>query len=113
MALEVPHLSCPFTAFPVVLAAYFEVVDLTLKELVETSARQNVGFATLWAFFLAGSEESCATLPTKMMAAIVQERVGQQLEANGTEAIFQRLSYEVIFRRHELCRRQADQRVSY
>ena len=36
MALEVPHLSCPLTAFPVVLAANLEVIDLTLEELVET-----------------------------------------------------------------------------
>ena len=32
MALEVPHLSCPLTAFPVVLAAYLEVIGLTLEE---------------------------------------------------------------------------------
>ena len=37
MAMEVPHLSCPLTAFPVVLAANLEVIDLTLEELVETS----------------------------------------------------------------------------
>ena len=34
MALKVPHLSCPLTAFPVVLAAYLEVVDLTLEEFI-------------------------------------------------------------------------------
>ena len=34
MALEVPQLSCPPTAFPVVLAADVEVIDLTLKELI-------------------------------------------------------------------------------
>ena len=50
MALEVPHLSCPLTAFPVVLAEYLEVVDLTLEELVEASARQNVRFAGVLLF---------------------------------------------------------------
>ena len=77
MALEVPHLSCPPTAFPVVLAVYLEVVDLTLEELVEAGIGQNIGFTTLWALLLAISEELSATLPTKMMATVIQEWIGQ------------------------------------
>ena len=100
MALEVPHLSCPPTAFTVVLAVYLEVVDLALEELVEASAGQNVGFATLWALLLAVSEESCATLSTKMMTTVIQEWLGQQLKANGTETTLWRFSYAVVFNCH-------------
>ena len=45
---------------------------VTLKELVETSIWQNVGFATLWALLLAICEEFRATLATNMMAAVTQ-----------------------------------------
>ena len=75
MALEVPHLSCPPTAIPVVLAAYLEVIDLTLEELVEASAGQNVGFATLWTSLLAISEELNATLLANMMATVTLVRL--------------------------------------
>ena len=72
MALEVPHLSCPLTALPVVLAANLEVIDLTLEELVEAGTGQHVGFTTLWTLLLAICEELCATLLTKMMATVTE-----------------------------------------
>ena len=52
MALEVPHLSCPLTAFLVVLAANLEVTDFTLEELVEASQWKSIRFTTLWTLLL-------------------------------------------------------------
>ena len=75
MALEVPHLSCPPTAFPVVLAVYLEVVD-TLEELVEA------GRAEHWVHDTLGTP-SChqrgveCNMPTNMMATVIQEWIGQ------------------------------------
>ena len=78
MALEVPHLSCPPTAFPVVLTVYPEVIDLALEELVEARAGQNIRFATLRVLLLVACKESCATLLTNMMTTVVQEWVMHQ-----------------------------------
>ena len=70
MALEVPHLSCPLTAFPVVLAANLEVIDLTLEELVKMSTGESIGFTTHRALLVAISEELCVALLADMMATL-------------------------------------------
>ena len=70
MALEVPHLSCPLTAFLEVLAANLEVIDLTLEELIKMSAGESIRSPTYWTLLLAISEKLSVALLTNMMATL-------------------------------------------
>ena len=70
MALEVPHFSCPLTAFLVVLAAKFEVINLTLEEFIKMSAGESIRFPTYWTLLLATSEKLSVALLTNMMATL-------------------------------------------
>ena len=77
VVLKVSHLTHPLTTFLVVMAAYFDAIDLSLEVSIKSSIAKHVGFATCRAFIVFNSQQLFMTCLTNMVSTISEERLSE------------------------------------
>ena len=75
--LKVSHLTHPLTTFLVVMAAYFDAIDLSLEVSIKSSIAKHVGFATCRAFIVSSCQQLFTTCLTKVVSTIGEERLSE------------------------------------
>ena len=77
VVLEVPYLTHPLTTFLVVMAKYFDAIDLSLKSFVSSSVDEHVWFTTNGTLTFACCQQSIKARVTQVVSAIGKERLSE------------------------------------
>ena len=73
VVLEVPYLTHPLTSFLVVMAAYFDAIDLSLKSFISPSVGEHVWSTTNGTLTFACCQQSVKACVTQVVSAIGEE----------------------------------------
>ena len=77
VVLKVPYFTHPLTTFLMVMAAYFDAIDLSLEVSIKSSIAKHVGFATYWAFFVLSCQQLFTTRLTNVVSTISEKRLNE------------------------------------
>ena len=87
MVLEVHYRTHPFTSFVVVLAAYFETIDLPLEIFILSSSGEYVWLTTNGTLAFAYNQQFIKACVTHMVPTISEKWFSEYVGANSTKVL--------------------------